>query len=109
MIIKHFYSTFKLIFLVFTLYFSFGCNQNKIIEEEKFVKIYTDIIIAKGTISGTTLSSDTVLQRVLVKHNVSIEDYKATIQYYNQDSERWEKFFAKAIANLEKKRKKSAK
>jgi hypothetical protein len=91
------------------LFLSFGCNQNKIIEEEKFIKIYTDIIIANDTTSGISQLKDAVIKKVLSKYSVSLDDYKATIQYYNQDSERWEKFFAKALANLEEKRKVSVK
>ena len=98
-----------MIFLAFIIFLSFGCNQNKIIEEEKFIKIYTDLIIAKDTTSGTSQSKDAVIKDVLAKYNEKLDDYKTTVQYYNQDSERWEKFFAKAIANLEEKRKDSAK
>ena len=106
----NFLSSYSIIsFFVFILFLSFGCNQNKIIEEEKFIKIYTDLIIEKDTTSETSQLKDTVIKKVLSKHNVSLDDYKATVQYYNQDSERWEKFFAKAIANLEERRKVSAK
>ena len=91
------------------LFLSFGCDRNKIIEEEKFIKIYTDIIIASDTTSGASQLKDAVISKVLSRHNVTLDEYKSTIQYYNQDSEKWEKFFAKAIANLEEKRKNSVK
>ena len=109
MITKHFYSSFKIAFIAFILFLLPSCNQNKIIEEEKFIEIYTDIIIAKDTTSVTTQSKDAVIKSVLAKHNVTLDAYKTTVQYYNQDSERWEKFFAQAITYLEKKRENSAK
>ncbi len=92
---------FLTIFLASISYISSGCSESKIIEEEKFIKIYTDILIAENTVSGTAFSNETILKRTLKKYNVTLDEYKATIQYYNQDSERWQKFFAKAIANLE--------
>jgi hypothetical protein len=102
-------SYFMIIFLAVVIYMSSGCNRNKIIEEEKFIEIYTDIIIAKDTDSETKQSKDAIIKSVLAKYNVSPDAYKTTVQYYNQDSERWEKFFAQAITYLEKKRENSAK
>ena len=87
---------------------SSGCDQNKVIEEGKFIEIYTDIIIAKDTTSGKSQTKDAVIKGVLAGHNVTFDDYKSTVQYYNQDSERWEKFFSKATSYLEAKRKNSA-
>ena len=109
MVTKIIYSFVGILIIVCVLFQSYGCDQNKIVEEKKFIKIYTDIIIANDTTSGTSQLKDAVIKKVLVKYNVTLDDYKSTIQYYNQDSERWEKFFAKAIANLEEKRKDSAK
>jgi len=92
-----------------SILFSYGCNQNKIIDEEKFIKIYTDIIIAADTASDKTHSKDEIRNSVFTKHKVTLNDYKSTLQYYNQNSERWEKFFSKAITYLEEKRRKAAK
>jgi hypothetical protein len=102
-------SYFIITFFISILPLLFGCDQNKIIEEEKFVKIYTDIIIAEDTTSASSKSKDDIIKAVLSRHNETIDDYKTTIQYYNQNSERWEKFFTKAIAYLEAKRRKVVK
>jgi hypothetical protein len=105
-----FHSTyFKIVILSFLLFLLSGCDTNKIIEEEKFIEIYTDIIIAKDTVSETTMSKNALIKSILVKYNVTFDEYKTTVEYYNEDSERWEKFFAQAITYLEKKRKDSAK
>jgi hypothetical protein len=85
-----------------------GCNQNKIIDEDKFIVIYSDLIIAKDTTSSQLQSSDAILKKILARNKIELADYKATVDYYNQDSQRWESFFSKTIAYLEKKRKESA-
>ena len=102
-------SNFLIFILTILLFLLPVCNQNNIIEEEKFIEIYTDIIIAKDTTSVTTQSKDAVIKSVLAKHNVTLDTYKTTVEYYNQDSERWEKFFAQTITYLEKKRQDSVK
>lgn len=109
MIIKIIYFSVEITFLAFIFFLSTDCDQNKIIEEEKFVKIYTDIIVAEDTTSASSKSKDDIIKEVLSKHNETITDYKITIQFYNQESERWEKFFSKAIAYLEAKRQKVVK
>jgi hypothetical protein len=94
-------------YLAFIFLFTSGCHQNKIIDEEKFIEIYTDIIIARDTTSVKEISAsnDSIIKNVLVKHNVTLQEYQATVDYYNQESERWEKFFSKAIKYLDEKRK----
>ncbi len=99
---------FLTILPAFVFFVSSGCGESKIIEEEKFIQIYTDILVAENTVSGSAFSNETILKRTLKKYNVTLEEYKATIQYYNQDSDRWQIFFAKAIANLEAQKKNQA-
>ncbi len=109
MITKHFYYPTIGLLIACTLLVSNGCNQSTIIEEEKFIEVYTDMIIASDTVSEAINPKDEVLKKVLNKYGITLEDYKRTIQYYNQESQRWEKFFTKAIAYLEQKRKDSTK
>jgi hypothetical protein len=97
------------LFFILYIFISLNCNENNIIEEDKFIQIYSDIIIANDTISSPSQVSDSILLSILNKHGETKDDYKATIEYYNEDSERWEKFFSKAVTYLEKKRKNSAK
>ena len=109
MIRKIFSYCFITTLINFSILFSPGCNQNKIIDEEKFIQVYTDIIFASDTISEKSLSKDEIINRVLANHKVTLDDYKSTVQYYNQQSERWEKFFSKAITYLDEKRRKAEK
>lgn len=98
-------------FLILPLFITSGCNHTKTIDEKKFIEIYTDIIIAKDTtsIKEISASDNSIIKDVLEHHNVTIEEYKVTVDYYNQESERWEKFFSKAIKYLEEKRKDASK
>lgn len=75
-----------------------GCGNKKIINEDKFVKIYTELIIAKDTSSSVPSGKNVLLKKVLSRFNVSEEQYKETIDYYNRDPEKWRKFFRKAIS-----------
>ena len=104
--VNKFLVPFFIIPLLSILFFSSsGCDQSEVIEEEKFIRVYTDVIIAIDTTSLTAESTNSLLIRILKKHNTTLDNYKSTLEFYNQDSERWEKFFAKAIARLEEKRK----
>lgn len=86
---------------IILLFFSFliltGCKPKRI-DEDKFIKIYTDIIIMKDT---TGISIDNVKKEVFQKYNTSDKEYQNTLNYYNEDPEKWEAFFDKAIAYLE--------
>ncbi len=108
MVTKFFYvSVFQFTFFLSLLLI--GCNQNKVLDEEKFIKVYTDIIIATDTAFINSKSNEKIINQVLIRNDVTIGDYKMTIQHYNQDPEKWEQFFSKAIAYLELKRKNSLK
>lgn len=101
-------SLYQIIFLiVLGLTLSSGCKENKVIDEEKFINIYTDIIIARDTtsLSPNQESENAIINAVLKKWGTTPENYQETIKYYNQESSRWEDFFSKAIKHLEEKRK----
>ncbi|NWF89247.1 MAG: DUF4296 domain-containing protein [Ignavibacteriaceae bacterium] len=91
------------LFFAVVILFLTGCDQK--IDEEKFVAVYSDLLIAKDTISYSGYSEDDLLKQILKKHDVKFAEYEATISYYNEDSERWEGFFDKAAAYLEEQRK----
>jgi len=101
-------------FLPFLILVSYGilfaaCQNQSRIDEDKFVKIYTDMVIAQDSIiekkeadslqvvNPRTVARDSVLK----KHNVSLAQYQATVNYYNQDPERWQTFFDKVLAEVD--------
>ncbi len=86
-----------------------GCSKNNIINEDKFVKVYADLIIQQDTLNVLNYKTDTVKIKVFKRYNITAEDYKNTIAYYNQDPGKWEKFFDKVTAYVEELKKQNAK
>jgi len=76
-----------------------SCKNQQAIEEKKFVKIYTDMILMQDTSSSSQLE---IKAEVLKRFNVNEKDYDNTIKYYNDDSERWQPFFDSVITYIEK-------
>ena len=76
-----------------------GCDKEvKVIPDEKFIKVYVDLLILQDTTNTDSLSLKTL---VFKNHNVSDEEYNATIRYYNSEPKKWEEFFDKAINYVE--------
>ncbi len=103
-------------FFIFLAFFIFvtagvilltGCSDKNVINEEKFVSIYTDLVIAGDTTS--IKNNHKLLSLILKKHNVTLKKYKATINYYNESEENWRDFFDKVTAKVEEIRKKRKK
>lgn len=80
--------------------FQQGCSNKNILDEDKFIKVYSDLIIAEDTTSSLR-NIDSVKAFVFKRNGITEKDYKSTIQYYNEDPQRWQKFFTKAIAYVE--------
>lgn len=86
--------------------FLLDCFGSDRILEDDFIKIYTDIIIVQDTIK---LSGEELLlhkKTILKKYNYTEQQYEFTVDYYNEDVERWESFFEKTIKYLEDLKKK---
>ena len=87
-----------------------GCRKEvKVIPEEKFIKVYVDLLILQDTTSTDSLSLDSLKALVFKNHIVSAEEYDATIRYYNSEPKRWEEFFDKAITYAEELKKEDEK
>lgn len=59
------------------------------------------MLIAQDTVLLTSVGLDSLREAVFKKYNVTEELYKTTLDYYNQDTDRWENFFDKVIAHVE--------
>jgi Domain of unknown function (DUF4296) len=86
-----------------------GCSNKQAIQEDKFVKIYTDIIIAQDTSNAGGAELERIKQEVFKKYNINEKQYTNTLDYMNSKPERWEKFFNDAISYVEKMKKQSRK
>ncbi len=86
--------------VVFSLLFS-ACDKEPPIPEEKFIKVYVDLLVIQDTTTSSTFSLDSVKTLVFTRHNISDEDYDETINYYNSQPEKWVAFFDSATAYVE--------
>lgn len=98
----------KLAFLAgFLLLAAFGmaaCSDHGVIEEEKFALIYTDLLVAQDSLGADTLSTSRILAGLYEKYDITAESYRYTVESYNAKPERWNLFFEKVYAELERRR-----
>jgi Domain of unknown function (DUF4296) len=78
-----------------------SCSAAPPVKEDKFIKIYVDMLIAQDTTRATGGQLEVVKSEVLKSYSVSEADYDSTLKFYNSDPKRWSDFFDKAIAYLE--------
>jgi hypothetical protein len=90
--------TFSLILLVLCF---LSCKNEPLIPEEKFIKVYVDILFIQDTTS-IDKSLDSLKQIVFNKYDITDEMYENNVKYYNENPEKWEAFFDKATAYVEK-------
>jgi len=84
----------KNIIIIFLLsVFIFGCSKDDILPEDKFIKIYIDILVAQDTLTENSISNDSLKTLILQKYNVTDSIYTKTVEYYNSNPDKWEKFF----------------
>jgi len=76
-----------------------SCKEQPTIEEKKLIKIYADMVFMQDT---SSLSQQIIKEKVLKKFSVSEKDYSNTIKSYNDDPERWQKFFDSVIVYIER-------
>jgi hypothetical protein len=87
------------VILLISLSIFISCTKEPPIEQEKFVKIYSEILFAQDTLKVPLLE---IKQNVLSRYKFSESDYKKTIEFYNSNPERWQKFFDEVIVYVEK-------
>lgn len=78
-----------------------SCSDRKVIkDDEKFAAFYVDLLIASEKSSGDINVVKSERQKVFAKYDISLEEYKATLNYYSEKPERWKDFFDKVNARL---------
>ena len=94
-------NTSKIIFLFITFVLFSACEKSPALPEDKFIKVYVDILVAQDTLQDKSIPPDSIRAIILKKHNIPDSLYTNTIDYYNSSEERWEKFFDRAIKYVE--------
>jgi len=85
---------------IFIFSFLFSCNEEKsdsaIIPEDKFIEIFTDIVLADAYVSyKTSLDFDTrtknygYYKSVLDNHNTTMDAFKNSYEFYKDDLNRF--------------------
>jgi hypothetical protein len=92
----------KLFFLLILQFiFITACDKGPPIQEDKFIKVYVDLLIIQDTTTAETFSLDSIQTLVFTRHNISSEQYDETISYYNSRPEKWIVLFDSATAYVE--------
>ena len=100
---------FYILSFIFLSLFIASCSKDRILDEDKFVKVYTDLVIANDTIPEKTANFDSVKQAVFNKYGITAGQYDSTVNYYNKNVERWQNFFKAATAYIDTLMKKNRK
>ena len=86
--------------------FVFYATNVKTIEQDTFIKLYTDYLVAQDSLGNDVASSIKIREQLYKKYSVTEEEYLSTINEYNSDPKKWAEFFGKVMENLEGQQKK---
>ena len=86
-----------------------ACDKGPPLSEDKFIKVYVDLLIIQDTTTANNFSIDSVKSLVFTRHNISAGEYEATVNYYNSQPEKWVPFFDSTTAYVERLKKEAEK
>jgi len=95
------FQSLKIILILPIAILFFSCKDQPRISEDKFIRVYVDLLIEHDSSSVQNISLDSLKLSVFQKHKITEELYQNTIDYYNETPQRWEAFFDKATAYVE--------
>ena len=99
----------KFLLFIVTILLIQGCEKDPPIQEEKFIKVYVDLLIIQDTTTVESFSTDSVKSLVFARHNISSEQYEKMLSYYNSQPEKWTAFFDSATSYVERLKKEAEK
>ena len=91
-------SSYIIIPVLILLFALEGCSKNKILNEDKFMKAYVDLIITQDTANVPIAKFDSVKALVFKRNGITSEEFNSTIKYYNRNPQKWQDFFRKATS-----------
>lgn len=90
--------------IIVQILFITSCSDKKVLPEDKFVNIYSELIFAQDT--STSLYAKQNFKTIILKRfNVPEKMYDSTVAYYNSDPQKWSGFFDKVTKHVEDLRK----
>ncbi len=90
----------KNLLLIFFSILFVSCSSKKL-KEDKFIKVYSDLVIAFDTSNVTKNNREVIKQKVFENNDISEKQYQATLDFYNNDPVKWQNFFDKALAYVD--------
>jgi len=95
--------TFLLLFLLITIFY---CTKNDKLphDQEHLINAYIKLsqLHARHPSDSSVVSDSSSL--ILSKYNLTKEEFKRAIDFYNQKPERWEKFYQEVSRRLQSKK-----
>lgn len=86
-----------------------GCSNNEIIDDEyKAASVYVDLLIMYEKKQGDTAGLKTGRDAIFRRYDVTEKQFRATMEYYNKKSGRWQDFFRQVNVRLEEMRRKKS-
>lgn len=95
-----------LLFIFICIFFS--CENKYIIDEEKFVEVYAKLSLIKELYPDNPTQFFKERGKIFNEYKIDEKKLDETINYYNEDPERWKSFYEKVIKYLEKLQKESS-
>lgn len=96
-------TVFRFVLLMMLVWGCKGEKQPKdMIEKEKFEAIYVELLDSASRVEKD--SADVTMSppaaRILKRHQVSVDQLKATVNYYNADTKRWRLFYEDVVKRV---------
>lgn len=87
-----------------------GSKSHAILDEDQFASIYIALLDSTHHIRAGVVDSlaHPVAVRILQRHGATVEQFKATIAYYNSNTNQWKDFLQRVIQKLEERRRKKS-
>ena len=92
------YKYLNILFLILLPGFFQNCSDTSPIEQKKLVRIYSDMLIMQDT---TSLKGIDIQKKVLKVYNVPSHVYQSSIDYLNEEPERWQSFYDSVVVYLQ--------
>ncbi len=80
------------------------------VETEVFEEVYSQLLDSSAVPQQTTDTTvSPVARRILERNGVSLEQFNATVNYYNDDTKKWGEFYANIVKRFDEKHRKKEK
>ena len=76
------------------------------IDSEQFELIYLELVDSAQAVQAKPDSLlSPVAERILARHQVTAEQFRATVKEYNKDTQRWKKFYDNVLRRIDERTK----